>query len=515
MSDSPSRRSFLTMAGVTVASVVNLRLMAEPAKPEIPPPGVIHPGIRENVAGMDADHPLLTSYRKAIEAMQKLKAKDPLSWQFQANMHGALKADGNNAGWKWCMHGSWWFLPWHRGYVYFFEKIVRKMSGDDGFRLPYWSWEKEGQNILPAPFRDAKYQGQPNPLFDATRVETNKGGPFQPATASGSFSVDCEAALATERFTTTFAELSYGGIRTAKTAMLQKPASSRQHGVMESRAHDMLHDAVGGDAGNMGDPNTAARDPIFWLHHANVDRLWNRWLDGKTHHLPDPMADKDWYDQEFPFYDETGKQVVVAVSKILELASKESRYDEERKVIAATPPPAREKAMEPKIVSVGAIQPMLALSTKPLTKTLELTDDAKPKLMAALANPPTDAEPPAVLLRVEGIKPPKEASMIFEVFLTKKGEKPSKTSYVGPIALFGRRGDSDHGHDDKDGFTQGFDVTNLVQKLRSANKGKIPEMDVSVIPHSTAGLSDEDLAKKKIEIPISNITLKLVTVEKD
>jgi hypothetical protein len=25
-------------------------------------------------------------------------------------------------------------------------------------------------------------------------------------------------------------------------------------------------------------PETAAQDPIFWLHHANIDRLWERWL---------------------------------------------------------------------------------------------------------------------------------------------------------------------------------------------------------------------------------------------
>ena len=45
-------------------------------------------------------------------------------------------------------------------------------------------------------------------------------------------------------------------------------------------------------------------------------------------------------------------------------------------------------------------------------------------------------------------------------------------------------------------------------------KGVLPELEVSVVPHSTAGLSDEDLAKKNISIPISNITLKLVTVDK-
>jgi hypothetical protein len=131
--------------------------------------------------------------------------------------------------------------------------------------------------------------------------------------------------------------------------------------------------------------------------------------------------------------------------------------------------------------------------------------------MAALANPPTDVEPPAVLLRVEGIQPPKDLGLAFEVFLTKKGEKASKRSYVGPISFFGRRGE--HAHDEKEGFTQGFDVTSLVKKLRSANKGELPELQVSVIPHSTTGLSDEDLAKKNIDVPISNITLKLVSAE--
>jgi hypothetical protein len=413
------------------------------------------------------------------------------------------------------MHGNWWFLPWHRGYVYYLEKIVRKMSGNDAFRLPYWSWEKDGQNVLPAPFRDAKYQDKDNPLFDEPRSEANKGEPLRPRTQSGSFAVDWETALAIETFSTSIAELSYGGIRKPKTMMAAKPVTTRQHGGMESNAHDMLHDTVGGENGNMGDPDTAARDPIFWLHHANVDRLWNRWLDIREHHLPDPTDDKDWYDQEFPFFDETGTQVVVSVSKILELAAKEAMYDDDRRLFAVAPPPAAlEKAVEPKIVSVGAIAPMLALGTKPFTKPLGISEDTKPKLMAALAAPRAGAEAPVVLLRVEGIKPPKDAHLTYEVFVTKKGEMPSKKSYVGPISFFGRRGDGDHGHDEGEGFTQGFDVTSMVQKLRSANKGVLPELDVSVIPHSTAGISDEELAKKDIVIPISNITLKLVTVEK-
>ncbi len=455
---------------------------------------------------MPADHPVLNSYRKAIEAMQKRDLKDPLSWRFQANLHGSLE-DGINAGWDWCMHGNWWFLPWHRGYLYYFERIVRRLSGDDTFRLPYWPWEKDGQNVLPRAFRDQKYQGRANPLFDSTRVKaTNEGRPLL-----GTFSEDWKAVIRTAKFTTGFADLSFGGVQAAKTVMPGKPMP-HSHGVMESRAHDLIHDAVGDDTGNMGDPRTAARDPIFWLHHANVDRLWNRWLDNRGHSLPDPKIDKDWYEQEFPFYDENGKQVVVAVGKILVLAGSEDRYDEERRVFAAAPP-VQEKAMKAKIVSIGAIQPMLALGAKPLTKTLELTQDAKPMLMTALANSPKEAEPAVVLLRVEGIEPPKDAKVAFEVFVTKKGEEQSGKAYVGPIAFFGRRSGGGHVHGEGGNFTQGFDVTELVQNLSKANKGQLPELEVSVVPHSTAGLSDEDLAKQNIKIPISNITLKLVAVD--
>lgn len=509
MSEPQDRRTFLATAGVTVASVVTGRLGAQPKDPP-----AITRGTRESVMGMGADHPTIVSYRTAVEEMKKLPATDPTSWQFQANMHGLPDGEGDDPGWRWCMHGNWWFLPWHRGYIYYFEKIVRKKSGNDAFRLPYWPWEKDNSAVLPAPFRDAKYQDKDNPLYDELRVAAaNNGDPLRPDPqgGSGSFAIDWEQARAISRFTYRFAELAFGGIRKPKTALPAKPVSTRQHGGMESRAHDLIHDSVGG-VGDMGDPDTAARDPIFWLHHANVDRLWNRWLDARGHELPDPSADKDWYDQEFPFYDENGNRVTVSVSKILELASNEARYDDDHVLFAAPAPPAREKAVEPTVVSVGAIQPRLQLGTKPLTKTLGLTEDARPKLTSALAQPRASAEDPVVLLRVEGIKPPKDAALRFDVFLTKKGEKPSKATYVGPISFFGRKGG--HGHDDEEGFTQGFDVTDLVHKLRTANKGTLPELDVSVVPHSPKGFSDADLEKLNIAVPISDITLKLVTVEK-
>jgi hypothetical protein len=80
-----------------------------------------------------------------------------------------------------------------------------------------------------------------------------------------------------------------------------------------------------------------------------------------------------------------------------------------------------------------------------------------------------------------------------------------KPSRAGPIW-----GDA-HDHDGE--FTQGFDVTDVLQKLRLANGNVLPELEVSLVPHSTSGESDADLANQKIEVPITNITLKLVTEE--
>src|SRR5256885_15540262 len=52
-------------------------------------------------------------------------------------------------------------------------------------------------------------------------------------------------------------------------------------GAIESNPHNLVHIMVGGlqePYGFMSDPDYAALDPIFWVHHCNVDRLWAAWL---------------------------------------------------------------------------------------------------------------------------------------------------------------------------------------------------------------------------------------------
>ena len=59
--------------------------------------------------------------------------------------------------------------------------------------------------------------------------------------------------------------------------------------MLEQTPHNSVHSTVGG---NMGSLASAALDPVFWLHHSNIDRLWSVWLgmQGAHHQNPDPRG---------------------------------------------------------------------------------------------------------------------------------------------------------------------------------------------------------------------------------
>jgi len=96
---------------------------------------------------------LLGALRKGVKAMKQRKASDPLSWFYQAAIHGvtdnaiadAAKDDSNVANvfkkryWNQCPHdgeNSANFLPWHRGYTYYFEQILRMHTEEAIFSPP-------------------------------------------------------------------------------------------------------------------------------------------------------------------------------------------------------------------------------------------------------------------------------------------------------------------------------------------------------------------------------------------
>src|SRR6266542_2904093 len=207
----------------TVIRLDEIQAAAE-APPPPPAPSVF---VRRDVWTLQADapwDPITIAYARAVRTMQARPMSDPTSWSFQAALHATFVRPANPV-WNGCQHASWFFLPWHRMYLFFFEKIVRAAVIADG-------------------------------------------GPAHFAVASG---------------------------------------------ILELQPHNVIHTVIGGPRpgtatgcaiGQMTDPRCAALDPIFWLHHANIDRLWNRWLDlGGGRANP---ADNAWLSQRFDFFDETG-----------------------------------------------------------------------------------------------------------------------------------------------------------------------------------------------------------------
>jgi polyphenol oxidase len=115
-------------------------------------------------------------------------------------------------------------------------------------------------------------------------------------------------------------------------------ADKRAKGSLENGGHTAAHIWVGGDMGNL---KTAARDPIFYTNHANVDRLWHLWstkLGGAN-----PMDDKEWLATSFVFYDEQKRPVRITVNDVVDVKNLGYTYEKRDRVewLDKRPKPAK------------------------------------------------------------------------------------------------------------------------------------------------------------------------------
>jgi len=245
---------------------------------------------------MGSTDPVIDSYRRGVQVMMSRPQSDPTSWMYQANIHGTALS---GLLWNSCEHGNGEFLPWHRMYVYFFERIVRAASGDPSFALPYWDYSQPGFSRLPDAFRNPQTG---NVLFNPNRNGSVNAGQSFPNSA---------AVLATQSMQAT--EFLPTGISPGFGA---GSGSGAGRGTIESLPHNPVHVAIGGD---MGHPFTAGQDPIFWLHHCNIDRLWDAWINlGGGRANP---TNSGWLNTSHSFFDENGNQVSMTNAEILNTTS--------------------------------------------------------------------------------------------------------------------------------------------------------------------------------------------------
>ena len=181
--------------------------------------------LRTGSAEVDAD---INTYRSAVQAMKALPANNPISWEAQAAIHG------NASSFTFCEHGTDHFFDWHRAFLFFFEKICQKVSGNAKFGLPYWNWNQNPQ-IHPAFLvnGDPLFMGRSN--TDMTNVWEVSNAALNPIMQDTNFF----------------------------TFMHQ----------IEGTPHNTVHCAVGQTMCS----TASARDPLFWMHHCMIDYCWAKW----------------------------------------------------------------------------------------------------------------------------------------------------------------------------------------------------------------------------------------------
>lgn len=111
MKNPVTRRHFLATAG----AAASVTLLSEPLFDGAVARAAV-PLVRRDVGKMDANDPILVAYGNAIQKMQSLPNNNPLSWAYQAAIHGTLLSPPLTA-WNTCEHGTDFFWSWHRMYL--------------------------------------------------------------------------------------------------------------------------------------------------------------------------------------------------------------------------------------------------------------------------------------------------------------------------------------------------------------------------------------------------------------
>jgi tyrosinase len=173
---------------------------------------------RQNVYDLgQAWAPPILWYARGVAAMMARPLAGLTSWRFYGAIHGFdedlwRQLDQLNASdalpsqtlikafWDQCQHGSWYFLPWHRGYLHAFEATIRAavvaLGGPSDWALPYWNHLKSGQAALPPEFASESWPGADrirSTLSSGTDLRTMETSSYQwiprPAQRTGSTSV--------------------------------------------------------------------------------------------------------------------------------------------------------------------------------------------------------------------------------------------------------------------------------------------------------------------------------------
>jgi len=244
--------------------------------PSTPPVAVSSSnGVRKSLAKMSVEEQL--RYIKSVLQMQQ---EGPgKSFELISRLHGfSANANGEFS----CVHGSKDFVSWHRVYLYEYEKLLQdahqKLYGNRSINLPYWDWDNPGD------FQEIFYR--------ENRAEVEKLSSAEQLSAM--FPPDYAATMGMTGGNSDFKQyLKHGYYIWENKEVWNMPAFQslvvdahdfgRMMGTLKHdkavRSLEQIHNSVHLLVGRpMAPLNQAPYHPFFWLHHSNIDRLYEAFL---------------------------------------------------------------------------------------------------------------------------------------------------------------------------------------------------------------------------------------------
>jgi tyrosinase len=467
-----SRRDFLSATGAAIgaATVPFGAALAQSTKYR-----------RLNVSNPQSAR-VLASYKKAIRAMLALPPTDPRNWYRNALVHTLD-----------CPHGNWWFPVWHRGYLGWFEQTCRELSGDPDFALPYWDWTAEprvpaamfidvltptddayiaGFTEFKSQFRDvlesywnALSQDQLAALTircfrntDDVWYDIENNPMFFPrAKARGltvdkpDFDADTTKAVSLPTLLDGLSPRDYITFGSPKTLA---HSSLTGFSILEGQPHNLVHNNVGGiftviDAhGNPVTTNVGGFmvdflspvDPIFFLHHANIDRLWDVWTrKQQAFGYPTLPQDNDlarWSREQFLFFMNSKGQPVSKVTAGDYATIGDFNYEYE-------PGSGEQVVPSAATAAIAAAQPVQRFAAAIASPLVTATDGASGTVTipAALLQAATGPNAPKLFAKVTIDIPPLQHAGKFRILVNAPagtaGGGPASPHDAGVFAMFG------------------------------------------------------------------------------
>ena len=223
--------------------------------------------------------PLVRKNQSALSAAAQTAFRNAVSWlvtdgsyerlvrihmDMSHNMHGTMGATG-----------LYRFLGWHRRYLVAFERELQRAdaalrpTATDRIGVPYWSW--------PDPF-----PAWLNNFLPAKDPASGHAPPARKNAAPPAKASRADIDIIVNQFAIQDPRLPNQNDYTKFTYGLEGWGQRRDGSKLP--AHNHGHAWVGGI---MNNTSSSPTDPIFWLHHAEVDRLWEIWR--QTHPAPAPL----------------------------------------------------------------------------------------------------------------------------------------------------------------------------------------------------------------------------------